>query len=85
MLFGIDRGRLAGGADDDQAIGALIDMPIDQGPETRHIQSPIGQHGGNECNKAASKHGDQDSIKKMILAETSQTGRPPSTHPLAPT
>jgi hypothetical protein len=76
MLFGIDCRRLAGSTDDDQAIGALINMPINQGPKSRYIQRPIGKHGSNECNEAASKHGDLDSRKKMILAETSQTGRP---------
>jgi hypothetical protein len=70
MLAHVDRWRFARRTNDNQAIATLVDMPINQSPETRQIKSAIGEHGGYKSNKAASEHGDPNPIKTPILSET---------------
>jgi hypothetical protein len=40
VLVEADGGRLAGGADDDDAVGAFGDVPVDEGFEARDVESP---------------------------------------------
>jgi hypothetical protein len=57
VLVEIDRGRFTGGADHDDAVGPLGDVPVDQLAEARQIEPAVLQHGCDDRDQAASNHG----------------------------
>ena len=64
MFFEIHGGRLAGRADDDDAVGAFADMEIDQRAQSLQIQTAVLGHGGNDGDEAALEHGGFPSTRK---------------------
>jgi hypothetical protein len=56
VLIEIDGGRLAGGSDHDDAIGAFRNMPVDQPAQRVQIETAILEHGRYDCNQAALQH-----------------------------
>ena len=57
VLVEADGGRFAGGADDDDAVGALGDVPVDQGLEARDVETAVFEHRGDDRDQAAGDHG----------------------------
>src|SRR5690606_25450391 len=53
VLFKTKRGRLTGGTDCHDAVGALLDVPMDQVPQRLPVDGAVGMHGGNEGYNAA--------------------------------
>ena len=54
MLVVADRGRFAGGADDDDAVRPLCDVPVDQAAQRVEIERAVVRHGGDDRNQASS-------------------------------
>jgi hypothetical protein len=48
LLLRIDGRRLAGGADGDEAVGALGDVPFDQAPVRVVVDRPVFMHRGDD-------------------------------------
>jgi hypothetical protein len=59
MLGDVDGGRLARGADDDDAVGALGDMPVDEGLQAGKVERAVGRHRGDDRDDAAGKRSGQ--------------------------
>ena len=55
MFVEIDRRRFAGGADDDDAIGAFRYVPVDQFAKGVEIEAAVVVHRRNDCDHAAGK------------------------------
>ncbi len=56
MLVHGDRRRFAGGADDDDAVGAFRDVPVDELAQARQVETAVGVHGSDDCYDAALDH-----------------------------
>jgi hypothetical protein len=55
VLIKVYSGRLAGGPDDDNAIGAFADVPVDQFPKCIEIEASILMHRRNDRDETAAK------------------------------
>src|SRR6478736_8387163 len=60
VLIDVDRRRLAGGAHHHDAVGALLDVPVDQPPEGGEVERcvllPCRLHRGDDRNQASCNH-----------------------------
>ena len=48
MLVDVDRGRFARGADDDDAVGAFGDVPVEKGLEAGNVERAVRLHGRDD-------------------------------------
>ena len=69
VFIHINCGRFAGGADDDDAVAALGDMPVNEATQTRVVQAPIVEHGRDDCDKRSGNHGLERNVKRRILTD----------------
>ncbi len=53
VLVPVHRRRFTGGADHDDAVGAFLDMPVDQPAECVKVERAILLHGSDDCDQAA--------------------------------
>ena len=56
VLIEVHRRRLTGRADHNDPVRAFVDVEIDQGTETGHVEAPVVMHGRCNCNQASSDH-----------------------------
>ena len=63
VLFEIDRRRFAGGADDDDAVGAFADVPVDQLAKSIEIERAVIAHRRDDCNQTALELGHTKFLK----------------------
>src|SRR5260221_11434950 len=61
MLVEVDRGRYARGADHDDAVGAVDNVPVDELSEAREVEPAVllapRFHRGDDCHQASGDHG----------------------------
>ena len=57
VLFFIQGGRLARGANGDDGIGTFLDVKVHQAPQGQVVKAAIRVHGGDEGNDTTAKHG----------------------------
>ena len=57
VLVDVDRRRFAGGADDDDAVGAFGDVPVDQLPKRGEVERAVLVHRRDDRDQAAGDHG----------------------------
>src|SRR4051812_8158580 len=70
MLFKVYRGRFAGCANDDDAIGSFTNMEVDQGTQSLKVKAAILEHWSNDCDEAALQHGEFLNKKARILTDS---------------
>jgi hypothetical protein len=63
MLVAGQRGRLAGRAGNNQRLGALTDMKVDQPGKLGFIDGTIRGHWRSQCDHAACQHAELRSLK----------------------
>ena len=56
VLVEVDRRRFAGGADDDDAVRAFRDVPVDQTTQRVEVEPAVFGHRRNDGYQAASQH-----------------------------
>jgi hypothetical protein len=49
MFLVVNRRRFAGGADDDDAVGALVDVPVEQTPQPGQVERAVVLHRRDYC------------------------------------
>ena len=57
MLIHVHSGRLAGGADDDDAVGAFGDVPVDEAAQAGEVQAAVVLHGRDDGDKRSGNQG----------------------------
>jgi hypothetical protein len=57
VLFHVDRGGLAGGADHDDTVGTFLDVKVDEAAEAGQIQAAIFLHRRDDGDNRTGNHG----------------------------
>ncbi len=83
VLVEVDRRRFARGADHDDAVGALLHVPVDQLAKARQVEPAVFQHRGDDRYKASCNHG-RDSSASECWRHRSAAPSPAWGAPLAP-
>jgi hypothetical protein len=76
MLVDVDRGRLAGGADDHDAVGAFCNVEVDQAAQAREVQTAIVVHGRDDGDKRSGNHGETAFYADRNARFYRSTGKP---------
>jgi hypothetical protein len=82
VLVDIDRRRLAGGADDHDAVGAFLECGSRSGCANGEVQAAILVHGRDDGDKRSGNHGETGARKAAFYRITSGKARRMQSQPL---